>query len=173
LKGETSSPSKLHSKSSTGFPLLDSRQFGRVEAEKNNTRKDLKMNINKLFFGGPLVRDPEMKFTTSGTVVCNFTIAANYSRKTDAKEYKEVCFLNCVLFGKMGEMVADKFKKGQNILIEGRMKTESWETESGKRSAQKCMVEKIHFTDTKKQSSESTSEDQPTQAAGSEEDIPF
>lgn len=79
--------------------------------------------------------------------------------------------MNCVLFGKYGEMVAQKFSKGKPMLVEGRMKTESWETDGGKRSAQKCMVEKVHFTESKNEAHEATQETTPSSESG--EDIPF
>ncbi len=131
------------------------------------------MNLNKVFFGGYITRDPELRYLASGTAVCEVSVAANYSQKKDGKEYKEVCFLPCIFWGKRAELVGERFHKGDPILIEGRLKTESWEKDGNKRTAIKMQVENFHFVGAKKDNAATTEQKQASENPSSEEDIPF
>ncbi len=111
--------------------------------------------MNKTIQMGHLVRDPEFKTTTNGNNICTFTLANNY----EYKDYKETLFLNCTAFGKTGETIAKFFNKGSKIIVEGRLKTESWEKEGQKRSQITMTVERFYFPESKK--AEKPNENQP------------
>lgn len=86
------------------------------------------MNLNKLFIGGNLTRDPELKYTTKGSAICKFGIAVNRKWKTEAGEEKEeVTFVDIDCFGKTAELIAKLFRKGKPILVEGRLKLDQWD----------------------------------------------
>lgn len=71
---------------------------------------------------GNLGRDPEMKFTPSGSAVCNFSIAVNRQYNApDGTQVKETTWLRCNVWGKAGEACNKILKKGQKVLIEGRL----------------------------------------------------
>lgn len=104
--------------------------------------------MNHVAFQGNLTRDPDYRATKAGTGMCNFTIANNRKFKNKAgSEMEEVAFLDCTAWQAQADLIRDRFSKGDAIMIEGRMKTESWEDKvtGQKRSKLKCIVEKIHF----------------------------
>lgn len=107
------------------------------------------MNINVVVLGGNLARDPELKdLPNSNTSVVNFTIAVNrqYKAKGDNQKKQETAFVNCEAWDTGAKTIAQYFKKGDPILVEGEVKQENWEnTEGQKRSALKVRVGKFHF----------------------------
>ncbi len=99
-------------------------------------------NFNKWIGIGNLTRDPEIRFTTSGTRVADFGFAVN--RKTDTRE--ETLFVDCVVWGKQAETIAEYLSKGSPLFIEGRLQLDQWESKSGeKRSKIRVVVERFQF----------------------------
>lgn len=108
------------------------------------------MNYNKVIFGGRLTRDVEMKYLPSGAGIAEFGLAMNSTWKTkDGEKKEEKCFVDVVAFGKTGEVISQYFKKGNRILVEGKLKFEQWEDKSGggKRSKLRIQVENFQFVD--------------------------
>ena len=86
------------------------------------------MNINKAIIVGRLTRDPEVRTTQTGQTVTNFSVATSYKWKGQNWEQNEkVEFHNVVAWGKPGEIIGQYVIKGQEIYIEGRLETRSWE----------------------------------------------
>jgi len=112
-------------------------------------------DYNKVILMGNFAQDPEMKTTTSGKQVTNFTIATN--RKwigPEGQESSEVSFIDCEIWGKQAQTVKDHFQKGRPIFLEGRLKQEVWtnqETQK-KQSRLRVVVESFNFIDSKKSS---------------------
>lgn len=99
------------------------------------------MNLNRVYVGGNIVRDPELKYSQSGAAIGRVTIANNVKYKTKEGQPKEdVTFVDVTSFGKTAENIAKFFKKGSTILIEGRLKTESWEDKTTKEKRSKLAV---------------------------------
>lgn len=88
--------------------------------------------LNKAILIGNLVRDPEMKTTTSGLQVCNYSIATSSTWK-DPKGVKQVKpeYHSIVTYGKLAEIAATYTHKGSKVYIEGRIETRSWEGQDG------------------------------------------
>lgn len=108
--------------------------------------------MNKFIFLGRLTKDPEARNTTTGTAVATFTLAVNRKFAKDGEE-KQSDFFNCTAFGKTAEFVSRYFKKGQQVLVEGRIQNRSWEDETGaKRYATDFIVEDTYFADSKNMS---------------------
>jgi len=86
------------------------------------------MYLNKAILIGNLTRDPELKAIASGNKVCTFSIATNrvYKDSNGVKQEK-TDYHNIVVWGKTAENVATYMKKGNQILVEGRMETRSWD----------------------------------------------
>ena len=86
------------------------------------------MFLNKAMIVGNLTRDPELKSLPNGTAVTSFSVATNevYKDKDGAKQEK-VEFHNIVVFGRIAETSAKYLKKGQSVLIEGKIQTRSWD----------------------------------------------
>jgi single-strand DNA-binding protein len=86
------------------------------------------MYLNKVYLYGNLTRDPEMKSLPTGNKVTTFSLATNRIYKDQAGNKKEqVEFHNIVVFGRQAETSAQYLKKGQGVMIEGRIQTRSWD----------------------------------------------
>ena len=86
------------------------------------------MYLNKVYLYGNLTRDPEQRALPNGTAVTNFSIATNriYKDAQGAKQ-EQVEYHNIVVFGRQAETSAQYLKKGQGVMIEGRIATRSWD----------------------------------------------
>lgn len=90
------------------------------------------MNLNKVFILGNLTRDPEVRTTPSGQQVANFSIATNRVWYNQNKEKnQETEFHNIVAWGRLAEIASQYLTKGKMVLIEGRIKTRSWQAQDG------------------------------------------
>jgi single-strand DNA-binding protein len=84
--------------------------------------------FNKVILAGNLTRDPELRYTPSGTAIAKFGLALNRKWKDQSGELKEeVTFVDVDAFGKQAELIGQYLKKGQPLLVEGRLRTDSWE----------------------------------------------
>ena len=90
-------------------------------------------DINTVTLTGRLTKDPELRATTSGTSVANTGIAVErYRKDQDA----DVSFFEVTVFGNFADLVAKKARKGDSVVVEGRLEQRRWETPEGqKRSA--------------------------------------
>lgn len=90
------------------------------------------MNLNKAFVLGNVTRDPEVRSMPSGQQVCSFGIATNRFYTDSAGQKKqEAEFHNIVTFGKLADIASKYLTKGAMILVEGRLKTSSWQGSDG------------------------------------------
>ena len=86
------------------------------------------MYLNKAYLYGNLTRDPEMKSLPAGNKVTTFGLATNRVYKDkDGNKKEQVEFHNIVVFGRQAETSAQYLKKGQGVMIEGRIQTRSWD----------------------------------------------
>ena len=105
------------------------------------------MNYNKVFLGGNLTRDPQLSYTPTQAAVVDFGLAVNRKwRSKDGEDKSEVCFVDCVAFGRTAENINKYVKKGDPFFVEGRLSFDSWTTQDGaKRSKHKVIVESFQF----------------------------
>ncbi|HWA32287.1 MAG TPA: single-stranded DNA-binding protein [Candidatus Paceibacterota bacterium] len=86
------------------------------------------MYLNKAIIIGNLTRDPELTAIASGNKVCKFGVATNRVWKDKAGARQEATnYHNIVVWGRQGETCAQYLKKGQQVMIEGRIETRSWD----------------------------------------------
>jgi single-strand DNA-binding protein len=86
------------------------------------------MYLNKAFLFGNLTRDPEMKSLPNGNKVTSFSLATNRVYKDqEGNKQEQVEYHNIVVFGRQAETSAQYLKKGQGVMIEGRIQTRSWD----------------------------------------------
>ena len=106
------------------------------------------MDYNKVIIGGTLVRDPELRYTPGGTAVCEFGIAIN-ERWTDRDGGKQerTTFADVTAFGRTAEVIAEYFRKGGQIMIEGKLQTDEWQDKNSgqKRSKLKVVANGFQF----------------------------
>ena len=106
------------------------------------------MFLNKAIIIGNLTRDPEQRALPSGAQVTNFSVATNRIWKDkDGNKQESADFHNIVVFGRQAETSAQYLKKGQSVLIEGRIQTRSWEDkETGKKIYRtEIVAERVQF----------------------------
>lgn len=106
--------------------------------------------FNKVVLMGNLTRDPETRTTPSGQSVTQFALAVNRTWKgADGQQQEVVSFIDCVAWGKAGEIIAQYMSKGRSLLVSGRLDQRSWEDKEtgGKRSKVEVVVEDFNFVD--------------------------
>lgn len=107
--------------------------------------------FNKVILAGNLTRDPELRYTPSGTAIAKFGLAVNRKWKdTQTNEMKEeVTFVDIDAFGRQAETIGQYLKKGRPILLEGRLKLDQWEDKQTqqKRSRLGVVLESFQFLD--------------------------
>lgn len=148
------------------------------------------MNITALV--GRLTKDPELRYTQSGTAVCEFTLAVTRDFKNAQGDY-DSDFIRCIIWRKSAESFANHFHKGSRAQVTGRIETGSYEDKNGNTVyTTKVVVEKWGFVDTKaeneryRQSNSNKSNQQNNQQGGgsdwtqgdgtttiSDKDLPF
>lgn len=100
--------------------------------------------MNKVVLIGRLTKDPELKFTTTGTAVTTFTVAVN--RKYKREGQPEADFIPVVVWGKQAESTANYMSKGKLIGISGRIETRSYEAKDGtRRYVTEIIAEEVSF----------------------------
>lgn len=102
--------------------------------------------FNKVVLMGNLTRDPEVRTTPSGQSVANFSLAVNRTWKgADGNQQESVSYIDCVAWGRTGEVIAQYMQKGRPILVSGRLDQRSWEQDGNKRSKVEVVVEDFNF----------------------------
>lgn len=83
---------------------------------------------------GNLTRDPELRYTPSGTAVTNFSVASNKKwTGKDGEVHEEVAFFEVSIWNKLAENVAESLAKGTRVIVDGILKQRSWETNEGQK----------------------------------------
>jgi len=104
------------------------------------------VSFNKVILMGNLTKDPEIRYTPSGTAVASFGLAVNRKYKQGEEMKEEVCFIDIVVFGKQAETSGKYLSKGSGIVIDGRLSQRRWEGEDGqKRNKHEVVAESIRF----------------------------
>lgn len=108
--------------------------------------------FNKIIAIGRLGREPEQRFTASGSAVTTFSIATDHSFKDKSGELKsETEWLAVTTWNKSAELCNQYLNKGSLVYIEGRLKTRTWEKQDGtKGSRTEVIAERVLFLDPKK-----------------------
>ena len=109
------------------------------------------MNINHIIITGNLVANPSLRETNTGTRVATATIANNEFFNGDKGERQQVTtFVDVTVWGKSGENFASLAKKGQEVIIEGQLRRNDWESEDGQRHSRHFLkTESWQFTQSK------------------------
>lgn len=125
------------------------------------------MSINNVTIVGRLTRDPELRYSQSGTPVARFTVAVNRTRKVEGQP--EADFISCIAFSKTAENLANHMRKGSQIGVIGRIQTGSYEKEGQKIYTTDIVADNIQFLEPRsdnnqsQQTNQSQSYQQPPQ----------
>ena len=104
-------------------------------------------NLNRVILTGNLTKDPELRHVANDRAVCKISLAVNrHFNDGNGQRQEEGTFVDADAWGRTAEVIDQYFEKGQPILIEGRLKLDQWQDESGaNRSKMKVVVENFVF----------------------------
>ena len=107
-------------------------------------------SYNRIIFMGNLTRDPQLSYLPSQTPVVEFGLASNRKwRAKDGADREDVCFIDCRAYGRIAETISKYCKKGNPLLVEGRLQLDQWEKDGQKRSRHRIFVENFTFVDSR------------------------
>jgi len=128
-------------------------------------------SYNRIIMMGNLTRDPEYKQLNSGQAVCRFGVASNrqFKNKQTGTMVQEVCFVDVDVWGPQAESCNQYLQKGRAVLVEGRLKLDSWQDNDGnKRSKHSIVADRVTFLGSGAQADDAVAED-GAQAPGTQE----
>jgi single-strand DNA-binding protein len=103
-------------------------------------------SFNRVILMGNLTRDVEVRYLQNGTAVTDISLAINDRRKNNAGEWvDEVSYFDVTLWARNAEVAGEYLTKGSPVLIEGRLKQETWEQEGQKRSKVKVIADQMRM----------------------------
>jgi single-strand DNA-binding protein len=104
-------------------------------------------SYNRVLLIGNLTRNPEIRYTPSGTAVADLGLAVNESFKNKAGEMVEqTCFVDVVVWGRQAETTSEYLHKGSPVFVEGRLQLDQWESKEGeKRSKLRVRADRVQF----------------------------
>lgn len=103
-------------------------------------------SYNRVVLVGNLTRDIELRYTPGGTPVMDNAIAVNDRRKTASGEWiDEATFVDVTFWGRTAEVASEYLSKGSQVLVEGRLKLDTWETDGQKRSKLRVVCERMQM----------------------------
>ena len=108
--------------------------------------------MNKAMLMGRLTKDPELRFTNNNnTAVCSYSLAVN-RRFSKPGEEKQADFINIVVWDKLADFCSKYFKKGQQVVVVGRIQTRTWDDDKSVRHyVTEIVAEEAYFADSKKE----------------------
>lgn len=139
-------------------------------------------DLNRCDFIGRLGKDPEVRYSASGDAIASFSLAVGIQYKDKSGNKQESTeWVNCVAFGKIGEIIGQFLNKGSQVYISGRLKTEKYQDKSGAdRYSTKIVVNNMQMLgnrqDSKPDQESKPQQSKPATASGfddMEDDIPF
>ena len=114
--------------------------------------------LNHIIVMGRLTRDPELRYTQSGTPVASFTVAVDRDFGSRDGGEKQTDFIDCVAWRQTGEFVSKYFAKGRMAVVSGRLQIREWQDrEGGKRRSAEIVADNVYFGDSKRDSDSGSS----------------
>ncbi len=123
---------------------------------------------NRIVIMGNLTRDPDYKQLTSGQAVCRLGIACNrqFKNRQTGAMVQEVCYIDIDVWGAQAESCRQYLQKGRPVLIEGRLKYDTWEDQEGKtRSKHSIVADRVMFLSSSSQAAESEGAEETAEPA--------
>ena len=133
-------------------------------------------SLNKVMLIGRLGRDPEIRYSTDGLAIANFSVATDESYKDKSgNRQTQTEWHRIVAFGKLAEICGEYLMKGRLVYIEGRIRTRSWTDKNGeKKYTTEIIANNMFILDSKGDSSTKVSAHvEEVQSEPVEDDIPF
>jgi len=103
-------------------------------------------SFNKVILIGNLTRDPELRYTPSGTAVATLSLAINHRYRQGEETREDVCYVDVVVFARQAETCGQYLSKGGGVIVDGRLSQRRWEAEDGtKRSKHEVVAQNVRF----------------------------
>ena len=104
-------------------------------------------SVNKVILIGNLGRDPELRYTPSGSAVCNVTIATsrNWKDKTSGERQEETEWHRVVFYDRLAEIAGEYLRKGRPVYVEGRLKTRKWQKDGVDQYTTEIIVDQMQL----------------------------
>ncbi len=129
-------------------------------------------DLNRIFLTGRLAADPDVRYTPSGTQVAQFNIAVNraYKIKDNPEWQEETFFVRIIAWSRLAEKVEKNFRKGDLVLVEGRLSIRSYEVDGTKKWVTEIIANDVKFLP-RNRAKNISGEESPSE--DSEPDVPF
>lgn len=99
-------------------------------------------DLNKVLIAGRLTGDPELRYTGSNLAFCRFRLAnTRYFKRKDGSRGEETAFVDVVVWDRQAEFVGERLKKGRPVLVEGRLRFDTWEDKSSGQARSKIEIQ--------------------------------
>lgn len=119
---------------------------------------------NRIILIGNLTKDPELRYTPTGTAVASFRIAVNTRYKQSDQQREDTLFIGVVTFGKQAETCNQYLTKGKSVLVEGRLQERRWASEGKQHSKFEVISQNVRFL--------SGRDGSPAEPQGAGDDVP-
>lgn len=125
--------------------------------------------VNKVILVGSLGADPEIRYAPSGKAIASFRIATSESwkDKTTGEKQERTEWTSVVCFGRLAEIVGDYCKKGRQVYVEGKLRTEEYEKDGIKRYSTKVYIDELQLLGTRESGGESSERRKRTPSSAS------
>jgi len=136
-------------------------------------------DLNRVFLVGRLVRDAELKYTTSNQPVCQFDLAINRHRREGDSWAEETMFINRISFwGEQAERRAEHLQKGKLLFVEGRLRVDEWEKDGQKKRELRVVATQVQILSAPKPEGgagafKEEAFEKPDTDLASDDDLPF
>jgi single-strand DNA-binding protein len=128
-------------------------------------------SFNRVTLLGNLTRDPEMRYTPSGTAVASFGLAVNRRFRYGEETKEEVCYVDVTAFGAQAEAIGTYLTKGSAALINGRLRWHQWEKDGQRHSKLDVVAESVQFVS--RREAHAPADDGLGDTAALDDDVPF
>ena len=129
--------------------------------------------MNRAIVSGNLGRDPEVRYTSGGQAVANFSVATSRKYKKGDEWVEETEWHDITVWGKLAEVCGEHLAKGRKVLVEGRLKTDKWEKDGVKRQRTSIIAENVEFLTPKSAGGGSGRRENEAPPLPDNDDIPF
>ena len=108
---------------------------------------DLRMpDLNKVMLAGRLTRDPELRYTPSGVALCKLGLAVSRTYKgRDGERKEDTFFVDVTVWEKQAEFIGQRLRQGAPILVEGRLRSDSWEDKTTGQKRSKIDIQAVRI----------------------------
>lgn len=130
-------------------------------------------SYQKVILIGNLTRDVDLRKTASGSPVASFGLAMNEKFKSNGEVKESVVFVDITVWGSQGENCAKYLKKGSQVLVDGKLKLDTWEADGGKRSKLTVTALHVQFMDSGSGQKPASEDSKPAGASMDDSNIPF